>query len=565
MKKAVPVIFTIVLIILLGAAVFGKKLISRYSYSKERADLNTYFGVKDDTDVPITLQNDPLDVHAKLLDGSYYMDIDSVRTYLNSRFYEGKEDGTLVYTTPTAIITATTGSGDWSGTDGSGQTEKYQIARYEGDTLYVALDYVKKYTNFEYAAYTDPNHMQIYTKWDTRKVATIARDTELRHKGGVKSDILKDLKKGDKVIILEKMDNWTKVKTEDAYIGYVENKRLINTTEETPIGVTDYKEPTYTNITKSYKINMAWHVVAGAAGNSTLSSLMANTKSVNTVSPTWFSLKDNGGDITSFATSDYVSQAHNMGLEVWALVDNFSNKDVDSYEVLSHAQSRANLISQLMNQVSQYGLDGINVDFENISEESGQSFIEFIRELSIACRAQQVVLSVDNYVPLSINDHYDRAEQGRVADYVVIMGYDEHYGGDKEAGSVASIDYVRNGIESTVKEVSPEKVINGVPFYTRIWTTAGGKVSSEAVGMAQANEYIKAHNISMKWDDTTCQNYGEYTDSNGALNQIWLEDADSIDAKLSVMSANNIAGVAEWRLGFETSDVWDKIAAYVGQ
>ena len=145
------------------------------------------------------------------------------------------------------------------------------------------------------------------------------------------------------------------------------------------------------------------------------------------------------------------------------------------------------------------------------------------------------------------------------------MGYDEHYGGDKEAGSVASIDYVRNGIESTVKEVSPEKVINGVPFYTRIWTTAGGKVSSEAVGMAQAHEYIKAHNISMKWDDTTCQNYGEYTDSNGALNQIWLEDADSIDAKLSVMSANNIAGVAEWRLGFETSDVWDKIAAYVGQ
>ena len=564
-KTAIPVIFTIVLIILLGTAVIGKKMYSRYSYSKEHADLNSYFGVKDESDVPVILQNDPISQHAKLIDGDYYMDIDSVHTYLNNRFYEGKEDGTFIYTTPTAIITAKTGTGDWTSTDGSSQTEKYQIARYEGDILYVALDYVKKYTNFEYKTYTNPNHMQIYTKWDIRKTATISKNTELREKGGVKSDILEDLKKGDKVIILDEMNDWSKVKTADAFIGYVEKKRLMNRTDETPIGVSDYKTPEYTNITKPYKINMAWHVVAGKAGNDTLSSFMNNTKSVNTVSPTWFYINDNSGDITSYATSDYVAKAHDMGLEVWALVDNFSSKDIDSYQILSHAKSRANLISQLMEQASACGIDGINVDFENISQDCGESFIEFIRELSIACRTKQIVLSVDNYVPLSINDHYDRAEQGRVADYVVIMGYDEHYSGDKEAGSVASIDYVKNGIESTVKEVPSEKVINGIPFYSRIWTTSGGKVTSEAVGMAQAQEYISTHGIDMKWDDQTCQNYGEYTDKNGALMQIWLEDADSIEAKLGVMASNNLAGVAEWRLGFETADVWDKIAAYVGK
>ena len=215
-----------------------------------------------------------------------------------------------------------------------------------------------------------------------------------------------------------------------------------------------------------------------------------------------------------------------------------------------------------MNDLITYGIDGINVDFEQLSMDCGEHFVEFIRELSAACRKNGKVLSVDNYVPRDFNDYYDRKEQGIVADYVIVMGYDEHYAGSKEAGSVASIDYVEDGIAQTVKEVPAEKVINAIPFYTRIWETTGDGISSQAVDMVTAEQFISNHGITAEWDETTCQNYGEYT-SGDSRYQVWLEDADSIKVKLNVMENYGIGGVAEWRLGFEKPEIWGVIGEYL--
>jgi spore germination protein YaaH len=253
-----------------------------------------------------------------------------------------------------------------------------------------------------------------------------------------------------------------------------------------------------------------------------------------------------------------------MGLEVWALIDNFTNADVDTYEVLAGTGNRTKLIEGLIDTALEYDLDGINIDFENISLDAGEPFIEFIRELSIPCRENGIVLSVDNYVPMGYTDHYDREEQGIVADYVIIMGYDEHYKGSTEAGSVASIDFVERGIADTVAQVPAEKVINAIPFYTRIWETTGTTLDSQAVGMELAQQYIEDHAITTRWDEETCQNYGEYQ-SGDTYCQVWLEDAESIQVKLNIMENYGIAGVAEWKLGFETSDVWDVIEAYVNR
>ena len=196
------------------------------------------------------------------------------------------------------------------------------------------------------------------------------------------------------------------------------------------------------------------------------------------------------------------------------------------------------------------------MDFELIPSSSGEDYIEFIRELGIACRKNSLVLSVDNYVPMgNLNDHYDRAEQGVVADYVIIMGYDEHYAGSSEAGSVASIGYVENGIKRTVAEVPPEKVIGGIPFYTRVWATKDGEVSSNALSMPLAQEWVEQRGITLAWDDETCQNYGELTESDGTLRQVWIEDAESIRTKISVMRNYGIAGVAAWQLGQESPDI----------
>ena len=563
MKKIIPVLIAIVLIIVVAAVGFGSKVMEKYSYSKERADLTEYFGIMGSDDVPIILQDERIEEHAKLWDGVCYFDFATVHKYFNDRFYEDKREGLLLYALPDKIVSTEIGSRVVAVGADSGDRD-YVIARYEGDILYLAVDFIKEYANFSYDLYTAPNHMQIYTEWNERQTATITKDTQVRYQGGIKSDILTDVSEGDKVIVLEEMETWTKVKTADAFIGYVENKRLSEKTTETPSPVTDYVEPVYKSNTRDHKINLAWHAVGGAAGNDTLSEMMSGSKSINVISPTWFALSDNEGNFTSFATQDYVMRAHDMGLEVWALVDNFTNPDVDTYEVLAGLSTREHLINGLINTALAYDLDGINIDFENISLDAGEPFVEFIRELSIPCREHGIVLSVDNYVPMGYTDHYNRREQGIVADYVIVMGYDEHYSGSTTAGSVASIDFVENGVANTVAQVPAEKVINAIPFYTRIWETKGTTVSSQAVGMELAQQYIADHNITTVWDEQTCQNYGEYQ-SGDSYYQVWLEDEDSIRVKLNIMDKYSIAGVAEWKLGFEVDSIWDVIEEYVNK
>ncbi len=561
-KKLVPIIIAVVLIIVVAIVGLGGQILEKYSYSKEKADLPSYFNLQSETDIAIILQDSIIEEKAKLLEGTYYFDLDTVHKYFNERFYEDKNENLLLYTLPDDIIRTQIGT-DVVSTKAGEDKRDYTVARYEGETLYIAADYVKEYTNFSYEPFEDPGRMQVYTTWEERKVANINKDTAVRLKGGIKSEILTEVVTDDKMIVLDQMETWTKVKTRDGFIGYVENKRLTEAIAEQPIPLNDYEEPVYTSQTRDHKISLGWHVVAGTAGNDTIYEVTKKAKGINVISPTWFMLSDNEGNFTSFANKQYVDIAHDMGLEVWALAENIQYKnELDMHDLLSSTSKRAVLIDNLIRETLSIGLDGINIDFEEISADAGEHFIQFIRELSIPCREHGLVLSVDNYVPYQFNDHYNRKEQGIVADYVIIMGYDEHYAGGNEAGSVASIDYVENGIAKTVEQVPAEKVINAVPFYTRIWETTGGSVSSQAVGMEMADEWVSNHALERVWDEETCQNYCEYS-SGGSKYQSWLEDDESLRVKFNVMKNYGIGGVAFWRLGFEKASVWDVVAEYL--
>lgn len=564
LPKIIPFLIAIVLILIIGGVSFGTRILGKYSYSKERADLSAYFEIQSKQDAAIVLGNEMIEERAKVYEGVYYLDIATVHKYFNERFYEDKGENLLLYTLPDTIVRTEIGTKEYSDKNGSKELS-YTAARYEGETLYIAVDYVKNYTNFSYEVFTEPNRIQIDNVWEAVETAEIKKDTAVRVKGGVKSEILADIEQGDKVIVLEQMENWSKVKTSDALIGYVENKRLKEKRIEQPIPVTDYAEPEYKSVTRDHKINLGWHVVAGKAGNDTLISAVQNTKGLNVISPTWFKLSDSQGGFTSFAEEAYVKKAHDMGLEVWALLENIEYKDrIDMYAILSSTTVRAKLIDGLVQEVLANGIDGINIDLEQISMDCGEHYIEFIRELSIPCRENGIVLSVDNYVPTGYTDHYNRKEQGVVADYVIIMGYDEHYAGSPEAGSVASIDFVEAGIEQTVAQVPANKVINAVPFYTRIWEVSNDSISSQAVGMAVAEEYAATHNMEVEWDGTTCQDYGEYQKGD-TLYQVWLENERSIETKLNVMENYGIGGVAGWRLGLEKPEIWDTIEEYLNK
>ncbi|MCR5669618.1 MAG: chitinase [Butyrivibrio sp.] len=563
-KKVIPAIIIIVLIFVFAGIFVGQQFLKKYSYSEERADLDSYFGITSDTDVPIVLGNEIIEERAKLLDGTYYMDFASVQKYLNERFYYGIEDSLLIYTTPTAIITSEVGTSSYHDSTGDSGEEAYVISRLEGETLYVALDYVKKYTNFFYEGFTEPNHLQLTTSWEDETVATIAKDTQLRHRGGVKSEILEDLKKDETVVVLEELDNWTKVKSADSIIGYVENKKLKDITTKSPIPVTDYQEPEYTSLTRDHLINMGYHAIYAVSGNDTINDVLASTSSINVLCPKWFALTSSEGSIENLSSSSYVKKAHDQGIEVWALFNNIDGGDVSTSDMLRSAANRAATIENVIAATTAVGADGLNLDFELIQSSDGQSFIEFVRELSIACRAEGLVFSIDNYVPMDFNDHYDLKEQGVVADYVVIMGYDEHYSGSSEAGSVASLGYVENGIIKAAEDVDPSKIINAVPFYTRIWRTKGSELSCETVSMKMAKDFIANNSMEMTWDASAGQNYGEFTTDDGTYTQLWMEDAVSLSQKIDSMKAHNVAGIAEWCLGMETPDVWDVISGYIG-
>ncbi|MDO4514304.1 MAG: glycosyl hydrolase family 18 protein [Lachnospiraceae bacterium] len=570
MKKIIPVLIAIVLIVIIAVSTFGAKIYERYSYSQERADLYEYFDLYSDTDMAIFVQNERLPQKAQYVNGEVYFDLDFVHEQFNPRFYLDESEELLLFTTPTEIIKTAIGTDSYQVTQGvtaegepAVESRPYTLCYRAGETVYVAAKWVAEHSSLSYETFTEPNRMELKTGAHEYTRGVISSNTAVRHRGGVKSPILTDISEGEEVVVIEQMEEWSKVKTKDCFIGYVENKRLKDietaTSDETP---STYVEPVYPNISKDYKINLVWHQIYAPQDGSSLKEALSGTSGINTVSPTVFSLSDNEGNFTSIATRDYVDTAHAMGIEVWALIDNF-NEAVSTQELLSSMTARENLRRNIVNAVKEYGFDGINIDFEQVPMQAGLDFIQFIRELSVDCRLNQIILSIDNYVPTEYTDHYDRAEQGKVADYVIIMGYDEHYSGS-DAGSVASIDFVSGGIADTVSKVPEEKVINALPYYTRIWKTEGGNVTCEAVGMGAAKNFLSQNGVEAAWDEATCQNYAEFQKGD-VFYQVWLEDEESIQTKLNVMNQYKLAGVAGWKLGLEKAYVWDLIGGYLEQ
>lgn len=560
MKKALPTIIAIVLIILVALGLVGSKVYEKYSYADDMQNMDEYYNLSAPDDVAIVLQNEVIDTKAKLIEGRVYLDFKSVQDLLNDRFYLDRNENWLIYTTPTDVIKSQLGTGVYD-ISGAENTMPYLISVVKDDTVYVALDYVKQYANFSYELFTEPNRIQLRTEWGPRTIATVKKESAVRYRAGVKSPILRKVQVGEEMVILEELENWVKVKTPDAMMGYIETKYLSSQMSDEEIPVSDYVEPEYSNLVRDHKINMGWHAIYTISGNDTFDEATANVGSMNVISPTWFSLIDNNGNYSNFSSASYVQKAHSKNIEVWPLLDNFST-EVSTLEIMSYTSRRQALVHNLVNDLLASGADGINLDFEQIPAEAGEHYVEFIRELSIECRANGLVLSIDNYASNAATGYYNRKEQGIVADYVVIMGYDEHWGSGGVAGSVASIGFVQDGIETTLNDVPAEKVINAIPFYTRVWKTEGGSVTSEALGMDAASNFVNNNGVETRWDDETCQNYGE-KQIGDVFYQVWLEDAQSIDAKLNVMQAHNIGGVAEWKLGFENPSIWAVIDSYM--
>lgn len=579
-RKRNLIIKTILFIILLIAAVVGAFLWKKYSPSKEKADLKEYYGIEKEGQLAITINNEIVEPHGMISEGKAYVQYETVRDHISNRYYWDPNENKLLYTLPKDIVSVEVGSKDYMVSNDK-NSEDYVILKTEGSTAYIALDFIQQYTNIDYAVYENPSRVMIVSDWGETPVSQVKKNTQIRYRGGVKSPVLSEVKKKDEVVVLEEEENWKKVRTKDGFIGYIKNSAL-KETEKKKI-TRKFEEPEYTNISQDYTINLVWHNVTNREANNNVLDKIAETKGLTTIAPTWYHVKNTDGDLESLSSADYVEKARQLKVDVWATVRDFDggiNSQSETYELLSSTSKREKLINQLISDALQTNVAGINVDFEKVSEECGEHYIQFIRELSVKCRQSALVLSVDNYVPKNYNMQYNRKEQGVFADYVVIMGYDEHHGGSPEAGPVSSYNFVQEGIEETLKEVPAEKVISGLPFFTRLWSEKPKtqeqlakdqgteaeqyttQVKSEAYGMSRAKEKVTEAGADITWDEEAKQNFATWTDGDTTY-KIWLEDVKSLEPKLKLMKEYGLAGSAAWALGQESSDVWPLIQQYV--
>lgn len=546
-RKAVPVLVALGLILLVTAGFFGIRFIERYIPSKEQSDIGKLLGIKGD-EVALYLNEELQEEKGLYLQDQTYLPISWVNRVLNDRFYWDDNEKLLVYALPDSIVYA-----DHTTVGASGKP----LIWVNENGVYLSVGLVVNYTDIRVSAYDLSQYKRLFinNQWDGEKKAEVVKTGNVREKGGIKSPVITWIAPGSSVTVLESMEKWDKIRTQDGFVGYVEHKRLGEVKEDIP--KSSFNAPVYKSISLDEPVCLAWHQVTSQEGNDAFETVIAGTKGVNVISPTWFELTDNDGNFNSLASAAYVKKAHDRGLQVWALINNFSS-NVNTEILMAKTSTRRKLIEALMAEVERYDLDGINLDFEGIKEEAGPHYVQFIRELSISCRKKGIVLSVDNVVPTADNSFYNRREQGIVADYVIIMGYDEHYAGG-EPGSVASIGFVENGIRDTLALVSEEKVINAIPFYTRVWTQSpDGEISSSALGIAGAKEWVAKNNVKLYWQDELGQYYGQLQTDDG-LKEVWLEEERSIGLKMDLIKKYGLAGVACWKLGFEPEHIWETV------
>lgn len=556
-KKAAPVLVVLILIVLVGAAGVGSFLINRYKPGTEYMAGNEYFNLTDENSVALIQNGELLEEQAVLIGGEPYAAYTYVESQLNSCFYWDEETKGILLTTSGGVQTLLPGDAAVAKTPG-GQPAVQQ----ESDgKVYISLDVVKEYTDLDYAYYSDPNRVVIRNEWDGVEQATVQSDTaQVRQKGGIKSLILADVQKGDTLLYLENLDNWCKVMTADGYTGYIQTE---NISEPEAIEARTAKKDSYERITRDHKINLVWHQSTSTESNDAMAEMTAEMTGVNVISPTWFSVTDETGTISSLASADYVKLAHEAGREVWGLIDNF-NEAFDETTDLAYASVRSRIIEQLLAEAASCGMDGINVDFENLKEAGIPHYLQFLRELTSAAHAQNLVVSVDTPVPQAYTMYYQRGEQARFVDYMIVMAYDEHFAGSEEAGSVSSLPFVQQAVEEMTRVMPADQVICGIPFYTRVWTEKFGQsaITSEVLGMDGAKNYAKENQMTETWDASLGQNVAT-VETSDARYTIWMEDEQSMEEKLKVIQSADLAGVAEWKLGFECADVWSLISKYI--
>lgn len=529
----------------------------RFIPTRAVMSLSTYFGITRDYEVGTVIDFLKTEHPGRVIEDRIYLDYDCVNLHINPSVYHDSDAGLLIATMPDEMLTL-----DLSG----GKTPGGEAGILDG-TLYVSLDFLSEVTDIQVRVYEDPKRIFIETPGKTT-CACVSRKAPVRVGAGIRSKVLEVCDEGTEVRVSEDESvspKWVRAVTADGIAGFMERRFLSDFQEKDPAYDGGDPGKQYVRHFLDDKVNLAFHQTDNQESNALVEGKLEHAEGINVIAPTWFYLDSMSGDIRDVSSVSYVEKMHQRGLEVWPVLNDFDGSTAsveETAQFVSSFESRMKAVGAVAEALDRCGADGLVLDFELVREAGSLPYLEFIRELGVEVRKRGLRYSICNTVP-GFSSYLNRAEQARVADYVIVMCYDEHAAGASKAGSVASLPFVRKGISDTLLEVPAEQLIAAGPFYTRLWTTEEGeRPKSQAFGMKGAAEKLAEHGMTAEWDEKTGQNYAEIKEGN-ALLQIWLEDADSIAAKAEVMRDSGCAGYAWWKLGFETDDIWGVLKQYL--
>ena len=529
----------------------------------DMADLTEVYASEEGT-APIIANGLRSNVKGLVHERHVYLKLGTVLEDINDGFFWDDTEKVLSYATATKVIYARAGD-MYDGAPIFYDNSKTDAKKSEDprDRICVALNYVAQFASMKVNIYSDPGRVFLRSRFGDQQYARIKKGTALRVGPGENEKILINVDAEQDAWLISTDNGWSKVFLESAgHVGYIREadiSKIDTVHEEEP-----YQEETYKRKTVgAKKVVIAWHQVFNETGVEEIDQLLEGAESLNVIAPTWFSVTSSMGTIDSRADSDYVRIAHEHGLQIWALVENFNTSTkLDYGQLFGRTSIRTKLVNSIVEEAVRYGIDGINLDFEGLPSDAGSGYLQFIKELAIACHEKDLFFSIDNYVPSAWTQHYHREDQAKIVDYFVLMAYDEHYAGS-DAGSTASLPFIKKGIEDTVAAGVPAKMILvGMPFYSRIWRGEDAAVSSETMNMAAMHDAKKQYKDFMVWDDESGQNYIEI-EIEGVLNRIWVEDVSSIEAKLDLIFGHRVAGIACWKLGMEIPEAWEAITAKI--
>ncbi len=501
------------------------------------------------------------DSDSVILDGeTIYISYDIIKEHVDPNLFYDENEEMVIFTDDQRVLRCTINHKEAS-INHKKFYLNYPIKKVD-NKIYIPEEVLYIYYNLEITHWEETNAIVVNKQAHNHLIGVVVQEGgDIRFSFSKKAPILlKDVAVNTELLVFEEYKDWYKVRTNDGIIGYMEKVYLkvdlINNTAGTNKAIGEG-----TNNSKE-RINLTWDYVH---------TKMVSIESiepiygVNVVSPTWFSIVSEEGDILDKGNQEYVSAYKNYGYQVWPLINNNFDPELTS-KLLASSNKRQELIEKIAKIYDVYGVDGINIDFENVYMKDKELLTQFVRELYPVFKEKGMVVSMD-VTPISVSENwsqcYDRKRLSETVDYIILMAYDQHWSTSPVEGSVAQYSWVEESLQAVLKEVPNEKLILGVPFYSRLWTIRhiDGKeeVSSKALSMDEVNSFIEENNVELIWEEESGQYYGEVS-KDGITYKIWLEDTESLQLKASLVNKYQLAGIASWRKGFEKGEVWPAIS-----